>query len=111
LNKVLVSKILRNVPESQGFRFYLAVDEPTGETAVSLADFVDKLETIEVQSVNFHYPRKDFQKWIREVLGDVELALRLGRIGRVRLGIRGEALRSEILRIVKARLTELKAAF
>jgi hypothetical protein len=109
LNKALISKILRNVHESQGFRFYLAVDEPTGETAVSLADFVDKLETIEVQSVNFHYPRKDFQKWIREVLGDVELALRLGRIGRVRLGIRGEALRSEVIRTVKVRLNELKA--
>jgi hypothetical protein len=110
LNKALVSKILRSVPESQGFRFYLAIDEPTGETAVSLTEFVEKLETIEVQSVNFHYPRKDFQKWIREVLGDAELALRLGKIGRIRLGIRGEALRSEILRTVKVRLTELKAA-
>jgi hypothetical protein len=86
LNKALVSKILRSVPESQGFRFYLAINEPTGETAVSLMEFVEKLETIEVQSINFHYPRKDFQKWIREVLGDAELALRLGRI---RLGIRG----------------------
>ena len=110
LNKALVSKILRRVPESQGFRFYLAIDEPTGETAVSLTEFVEKLETIEVQSVNFHYPRKDFQKWIREVLGDAELALRLSKIGRIRLGIRGEALRSEILRTVQARLTELKAA-
>ena len=110
LNKALVSKILRSVPESQGFRFYLAINEPTGETAVSLTKFVEKLETIEVQSVNFHYPRKDFQKWIREVLGDAELALRLGKIGRIRLGIRGEALRSEILRTVQARLTELKAA-
>ena len=71
---------------------------------------MEKLETIEVQSVNFHYPRKDFQKWIREVLGDAELALRLGRIGRIHLGIRGEALRSEILRTVKVRLSELKAA-
>jgi hypothetical protein len=36
------------------------------------------------------------------------LALRLGRIGRIRLGIQGEALRNEIVRTVKIRLNELK---
>jgi hypothetical protein len=110
LNKEAVSKILRSVRESEGFHFYLAIGEPTGETAVSLTDFVEKLAAVEVQSVNFHYSRKDFQKWIRETLGDAELALRVGKIGRIRLGIRGEALRSEILRTVKVRLNELKAA-
>ena len=105
LNKNLVSRILRSVPEQEGFRFYLAVGEPTGETAVSLADFVKKLETIDVRSVNFHFPRKDFEKWIRGVIGDADLAL---RIGRIRLGMQGEALRSEIMRVVKVRLNELK---
>ena len=61
-----------------------------------------------MQSINFHYSRKDFQKWIREVFGDTELALRLERIGRVRLGVSNEALRSEIMRAVKMRLKELK---
>jgi hypothetical protein len=104
LNKNFVSKILRSVPEQEGFRFYLAVGEPTGETAVSLADFVKKLETIDVRSVNFHFPRKDFEKWIRGVIGDADLAL---RIGRIRLDVQGEALRSEIMRVVKGRLNEL----
>jgi hypothetical protein len=105
LNKNFVSRILRSVPEQEGFRFYLAVGEPTGETAVSLADFVKKLETIDVRSVNFHFPRKDFEKWIRGVIGDADLAL---RIGRIRLDVKGEALRSEIMRVVKVRLNELK---
>jgi len=109
LNKEVVSKILRSVPESEGFHFYLAIGEPTREKAVSLADFVEKLAAVDVKSVDFHYPRKDFEKWIRGVFGDAELALRLGKIGRVRLGIRGDALRSEIIRTVKARLNELKA--
>ena len=43
LNKALASKILRSVPEQEGFRFYLAIGEPTGETAVSLADFINKI--------------------------------------------------------------------
>ena len=108
LNKDLVSKILRSVPEQKGFHFYLAIGEPTGETAVSLADFVEKMEAADVRSVNFHYPRKDFEKWIHEVIGDAELALRLRRIGRIRVAIQGEALRNEIKRLVKLRLNEIK---
>jgi hypothetical protein len=108
LNKELVSKILRSVPEQEGFHFYLAIGEPTEETAISLADFVEKIEVVDVRSVNFHYSRKDFETWIRVVFGDAELALRLGRIGRIRLGIQGEALRNEIIRTVKMRLNELK---
>ena len=108
-SKELASKILRSVPESQVFHFYLEIGKPTGQTAVSLTDFVEKLAAVNVQSINFHYSRKDFQKWIREVFGDAELALRLGRIGRVRMGISGEALKSEITRAVKLRLNELKA--
>ena len=108
LNKDLVSKILSKVTEEKGFHFYLALGEPTGETAVSLADFVEKMEVVNVQSVNFHYPRRDFEMWIREVIGDAELALRLARIGKVRLGIKGEALRYEIIRTVKVRLNEIK---
>ena len=105
LNKDLVSRIQRSVPEQEGFHFYLAIGEPTGEIAVSLADFVNKVETIDVRSVNFHFPRKDFEKWIRGIIGDAELAL---RIGRIRLGVQGEALRNEIIRVVKVRLNELK---
>jgi hypothetical protein len=103
-----VSKILRSVPEQEGFHFYLAIGEPTGKTAVSLADFAEKMVVIDAQSVNFHYSRKDFEEWIRVVFEDAELAMRLGRIGRIRLGIQGEVLRKEIIRTVKMRLSELK---
>jgi len=105
LNKDLASKILRSVPEQEGFHFYLAVGEHTGKIAVSLADFVEKMEVVDVRSVNFHFSRKDFEKWIRGVIGDSELAL---RVGKIRLGVQGEALRNEIIRVVKVRLNELK---
>jgi hypothetical protein len=107
-NKDSVSKILRSVTEQEGFHFYIALGEPTGETAVSLADFVEKMEAVDVRSVNFHYPRKDFEKWIREVIGDAELALRLDRIDRMRMEIQDEALRNEMIRVVKVRLSEIK---
>jgi len=108
VNNDFVSKILRRVTEKEGFHFYIAIGKPTDETAVSLADFVEKMEAVDVQSVNFHYPRKDFEKWILEVIGDAELASRLGRISRMHMGIKGEALRNQIIRAVKVRLNEIK---
>ena len=108
LNKDLTSKILRNVKEQEGFHFYLAIGEPTGKTAVSLADFTEKMAAVDVRSVNFHYPRKDFEKWILEVIGDSKLASRLNMIIRIHIGIKGEALRNQIIRVVKVRLSEIK---
>ena len=108
LKKDLASKILRSVLGKEGFHFYIAIGEPTGETAVNLADFANKMESIDVRSLNFHYTRKDFEKWIRAVFGDIELALKLELIGKIRAGIQGEALSNEITRTVKIRLNELK---
>jgi hypothetical protein len=107
-NKDLISKTLRSVTEQEGFHFYVAIGEPTEETAVSLADFVEKMAAVDVRSVNFHYPRKDFEKWILDVIGDSELASRLNMISRIHIGIKGEALRNQIIRIVKVRLSEIK---
>jgi hypothetical protein len=107
LSEDRISIILRSVSEQEGFHFYKAVGEPTGETAVSLADFAKKMGYVSVQSVNFHFYRKDFEKWIRDVIGDAELAL---RISRIRVDLKGEALRNEIIRVVKVRIGKLKAA-
>lgn len=107
-NKPLSSKILRKVPEQEGFHFYLGIGAPTGKTAISLVDFVEKLETVNVRSVNFHYPRRDFEKWVLDVLGDTELASRLNMISGIHVGMKGEALRNHVIRIVKVRLSELK---
>ena len=107
-NNDVYSKILRNVTEQEGFRFYLGIGEPTGETAVSLADFAEKLDNVDVRSVNFHYPRRDFEKWIIDVIGDAELASRLNMVSNIHTGIKGEALRNHLIRVVKVRLSEIK---
>ncbi|MBN1357437.1 hypothetical protein JW988_01585 [Candidatus Bathyarchaeota archaeon] len=106
-NKDLTSKILRNVKEQEGFHFYIAIGEPTGITAVSLADFAEKMADLDVRSVNFHYPRRDFEKWILEVIGDSKLASSINMISRMHIGIKGEALRNQIIRVVKVRLSEI----
>ena len=107
-NKDVSSKLLRSVTEQEGFHFYIALGEPIGKTAISLADFAEKMADVDVRSVNFHYPRKDFEKWIFEVIGDTKLASRLNMISKMHVGIKGEALRNQVIRVVKVRLSEIK---
>lgn len=105
LDKTTVSKILRTVPSHEGFHFFKALGDPTGKVATSLSDFAEKLRIVDIRSVNFHFPRQDFEKWLRDVIGDAELSM---RIGRIRKDTHGERLRSEIIQTVKARIDELK---
>ena len=105
LDKVTISKILRTVPSQEGFHFFRAPGDSSGKVATNLADFVENLRIVDIRSVNFHFPRQDFEKWLRYVIGDSELSR---KISRIRKETHGEQLRSEIIQIVKGRVDELK---
>ena len=105
LDMAAVSKILRTVPSHEGFHFFRAPGDATGKVATNLTDFAEKLRTIDIRSINFHFPRQNFEKWLRDVIGDSELSRRISRIGKEN---HGEKLRSEVIQIVKARVDELK---
>lgn len=104
LSKVETPDILRTVSFEQGFHFTTGKGY-TGITATSLSDFLGKLETVDVESVLFHYPRGDFQKWIQDTLGDKELANRMCFTQSDRSA---EKLRNQLLQIVQKRLSELQ---
>lgn len=74
------TRILRTVSDEEAFYFYKAVGKPTRESAYSLSDFLQKIQTVESESLVFHLERKDFQNWIKKTLGDNRLARRIGRI-------------------------------
>ncbi|KON31462.1 hypothetical protein AC482_00625 [miscellaneous Crenarchaeota group-15 archaeon DG-45] len=99
------SKLLRTVPRTEGFHFHKGPGDPTGKVAVGLADFAEKVRTVDIRAVNFHFKRREFEKWIKDTMGDADLAR---RIGKIRKDTHGETLRGEIIQIVKARLEELK---
>ena len=107
VDKDLASKVLKPVASGEkAFYFATNLGKYTGKSASSLTDFSVKLKTINVESVDFHFSRQDFEKWIKETLGDAELAKQLNGIK----GLKGEALRREILQMVEVRLAELKNA-
>ena len=104
LKKVDASKVLRTVPLENGFQFCTNVGIYTSVAATSLTDFAAKLDFVDVVSVEFHYPRGDFQLWITKTLGDEELGNRLCLI---KSGLHWEQLREELLRLVNERISEL----
>jgi hypothetical protein len=104
LSNELVQRILRRVPYQEGFRFSRGIGDHTGQVATSLDDFVEMLRKVELKSIDFHMGRQDFEKWIRDILGDEELAKSINR----RSVFPGENGRKELVAMVTNRLNKLK---
>jgi len=103
LSQEEVSKILGTVAYDRAFYFYDGIDKPNGEFAVSLSDFCNKINMVSSESLAFHLKRRDFQNWISEVIGDVELAKRMDKIQ-----VKGNALRSTLHAFASNRIKELQ---
>ncbi len=98
-------KILSKVPQGKEFLFCTTEGMYTKVSANSLEDFADKLDGVDSISISFHYPRGDFQAWIKDVIGDNTLA---DRMCFIRRDISGEELRQELKKIISKRIKELK---
>lgn len=105
VDKTQVSKILRKVHDHEGFWFCKASGDYRGKNATSLKDLAKMLKVIDVQSVDFHFSRGDFRRWIQFIIGDIDLSTRINRIPQ---DTRGEKLRSDLIRTIDERLSELK---
>ena len=101
-----MAKVLGEVFD-KAFLFYTDIGKYTGISAFSLNDFCDKLDEVPLRSVEFHFNRGDFRKWIKETLGDKQLA---ARISRIKKGFKGEELKKKIQGRIRRRLTQLKTA-
>ncbi|MGE5575097.1 MAG: hypothetical protein ACM3UL_03080 [Ignavibacteria bacterium] len=98
-------KMLSPVPYEQGFHFFMPDGHYLGETAVSLCIFLKDLGTIDVQSIRFHFDRGDFQKWLKNTIGDEELAVKIDGLEK---RIPDEELRKQLTDIVQKRISELQ---
>jgi hypothetical protein len=97
-------KILRTVGDREVFYFYESIGKPTGEIARNLPDFLDKVKSVNLESLVFHLQRNDFQNWVEKVLGDFKLAAKLGRIS----SSDTKNIRMNICTTVDNRIKELK---
>jgi hypothetical protein len=79
-----VKAILIDLPQEMSFHFYEEIGKPNGQVATGLLDFCSKLasaQSLQLQaSLVFHMKRGDFVTWIKQAVGDVELANEIGKI-------------------------------
>jgi DNA-binding transcriptional ArsR family regulator len=105
ISKKEASQILHPKPPESAFRFYKEMGRSLGIEANSLQDFCDKVQKIDLRSLEFHMPRKDFENWLQH-LGDAELAKKIAVIREQ--GVSGEELRQKVYEVTKSRCEELK---
>ena len=100
---------LRVVPHAQAFHFYTAIGDYCGVSAHSLDEFANALKYVCSEAIVFHFERGDFQNWIRDVIGDNELARNIDRVKTCQRHLAAESCRKEIVERVNVRLLQLEA--
>ena len=95
-------KAFTTVPDGMGFRFYLAIGQPTDLTAQSLEEFNRVIKQVSVGSLEFHLYRGDFEKWLKETVKNPELANEIEKIQD--MDLKGEELRAEILKLLNTQI-------
>ena len=104
-NAEAAQKILSPVPYAQGFHFFMPDGHYSGETAMSLCSFLRDLGSVDVQSIKFHFDRGDFQKWLRNTVGDQELARIIDELDKESPE---ENLQNKLAGVVQKRISELQ---
>ncbi len=100
-------RILRSLPVERGFTFFYEFARPTQTTVHSLEEFHSALKEIDIESIEFHSERGDFERWIRHVVGDNNLADKLKDMTNQKP--KAETLRRKTANAVDQRIKELKA--
>ena len=76
-------------------QFYFTNQTGYVAPAGNLGELIDRLRTIDLTALTYHFERGDFSRWIRNVLHDETLARWLDRVQSANLS--GEALREALL--------------
>jgi hypothetical protein len=100
-------RVFMSVPSEKCFHFHTgpSLNKFTGISACNLSDMIEKVKMIDVKALEFHVPRGDIETWVRDVLGDDELAERIKQIREQNL--MGEDLRNRLSSLIEIRCKEL----
>lgn len=70
----------KNVKPDKAFYFRSSSGALMGEEATSLDEFANKIKEIDFESFKSHFLRGDFERWIAEAIGDLELAEQITKL-------------------------------
>ena len=96
--------ILTPTPLDKAFHFYAGIDKPLNLHAQDLLQFCSQIGKVNVDSVEFHFSRGDFQAWFAG-LGDSELVKKTALLKKK--GLKGEELRVALLDMAEKRCIAL----
>lgn len=88
----------------QFFRFTSPSGRYTGESILFLEELAEKIRKINIETLEHHFYRRDFEKWIVDVYKNEELAKAINSLHQK--NIKGEALRKEFYNVVISHLTK-----
>jgi len=100
MSREKAAEILMYLPMEKSFHFYADIGKPLNVHATSLSDFCDKIQKVDLSSIEFHVNRGDFEAWFN-ALGDAELARKTLLVREEKIA--GEDLRKKLHEIVKNR--------
>ena len=89
----------RKLSREGAFYFFTSIGNYTGRFARCLEEFLSVIKDVDAESIDFHLKRGDFERWIRNGIGDGELAERVGKLRDA--GLKGDDLRRSLRYIVK----------
>jgi len=98
--------VMRTTPDDKAFYFFWDIGRYTGISAGSLEEFYEKISTAPSKSLEFHFVRGDFERWVREVLGDSHLADMIGSIDR---SLKDKKLRAMLKMKICRRINQLRS--
>ncbi len=104
ISKEKAEAILAYAPHDKAFHFYAGVGKPLNLHAHNIRDFAIKVEKADLESVQFHMNRGDFEAWFMG-LGDADLAKKVAALKEK--NVVGEALRTQLHEMVEQRYIEL----
>jgi len=107
LTPLSVARILRKLSRENAFYFFTSIGNYIGESAASLEEFVRKIREVNANSLEFHFYRGDFEKWVAEVLEDGELAEEIRSLKNLKPV--GDALKEQLYLVVSKRFEKLKS--
>jgi len=106
VNLELARNVLQeSVPKEKAFYFFRDVGQYTGKSALDLEEFYEMMDKVPLQCLEFHFLRGDFERWIREVIGDEHLASQIHSINK---SLKNKKLKAMLKRKVRRRINQLK---
>lgn len=105
----LIVTILGTVPYEKAFFFFEDTGKPSGQYAISLSDFSNKISQVPVKCLAFHLKRTDFEDWLGDIIGDRELSRRIRELKSADTSWKNDStLRGNLQALVLSRIIELQ---